>query len=70
MFIPVSMLHPSNPPSEFVGDMHVSLEQVDGFFIRLGRGGTKDQYIAETSKQEYFVTKETYDLLKSLVLRP
>ena len=70
MFIPVSLTHPSNKPSEFIADEHVSLEVVRRFFIRLGRGGTKDQYVVEAGEQEHWVTKETYDLLKSLVLRP
>lgn len=70
MFIPVSMKPLSQKPSEFVADNHISLEQVKGFFTRLKQTSRDDGYIVEADDQEYFVTEETYKLLKSLVLRP
>ena len=70
MFIPVSMMPPSNEPSKYVADAHVSLEQVKGFFTRLKTGPQEDAFVVETDDNEYYVSKETYALLKSLVLRP
>lgn len=70
MFIPVSMKPPSHVQSKHVGDAHVSLETVKGFFTRLTQINPDDQYVVETDDTEYYVSKETYALLKSLVLRP
>ncbi len=70
MFIPVSMKPMSQGGSKYVGDAHVSLEAVKGFFTRLNQSNQKDQWIVETADNEYFVSEETYKLLKSLVLRP
>ena len=69
MFIPVSMKMPSQEPSKFVEDAHVSLEAVLGFFRRLNQSDPRDGYIVETVDQEYYVTRDVYDLLKSLVLK-
>ena len=72
MFIPVSMIPLSKEPSKFVVDAHISLETITGFFTRLNQSDQDGGYIITASPgiTEYYVTKETYDLLKSLVLRP
>ena len=71
MFIPVSIKPLSQEPLVSSGDTHISLETVSQFYTRFRGGPVTVEYVvvAAPGVTNYYVTKETYDLLKSLVLQ-
>ncbi len=65
MFIPVIAHRPEDKKGPEVKTVYVALERIKWFFKADG----DNPYVISTGDAEYNISEETFELLKSLVLR-